>query len=93
MEVSIDQGENWETAELFKPGVRYDNSKTWTWALWKFEFPDGIQEETTIWARAFDECCNTQPRDIHDIWNYRGCCNNSIQKYTVKPLLPKETKL
>ena len=50
VDISLDEGKTWLATDLFHPGLRYDNSKIWTWTFWRFELVDGVTKETTIWA-------------------------------------------
>jgi len=59
VDISFDEGKTWLATDLFHPGLRYDNSKIWTWTFWRYELLDGVSIETTIWVRAWDQNCNT----------------------------------
>ena len=65
VEVSINRGHSWQTAELTEPAA------SWAWRFWEttLELPPGEYE---IWVRARDERGNAQPPELAPTWNFKG---------------------
>jgi sulfite oxidase len=78
VELSIDGGETWQAAD-FLTG-RHD---VWTWVLWqaRVNLKPGTVE---IIARSKDSAGNGQPRDAHEIWNFKGYANNAWHRVQVQ---------
>jgi DMSO/TMAO reductase YedYZ molybdopterin-dependent catalytic subunit/glyoxylase-like metal-dependent hydrolase (beta-lactamase superfamily II)/rhodanese-related sulfurtransferase len=70
VEVSLDQGENFLTAELL------DGGDAGSWRLWEadLEVEPGPGE---LVVRAWDSAASTQPEDAAKIWNLKGYLNNA----------------
>jgi len=69
VDVSNDGGETWAKATVF-------NEDHWAWTLWKAEFPkDEKRQQHFICKAIMNE--EEQPKELKDIWNYRGLLNNS----------------
>jgi sulfite oxidase len=79
VDVSINNGETWTTADLIK------TQEQWAWTFWevKLKLEKG---EHQITARAFDTASNTQPEDAKHVWNFKGYMNNAWHrvKFLVK---------
>jgi nitrate reductase (NAD(P)H) len=82
VEVSLDEGKNWDKCEFEFPKYSLRNGvKRWTWCIWNFRVPIWkLFKAAEIIVRAWDSSSNTQPKDI--TWNLLGMMNNSW--YTVK---------
>ncbi|KAL7276256.1 hypothetical protein RUND412_000763 [Rhizina undulata] len=81
VEVSLDQGETWQKAEIVFPTKEQrgedgaDERYRWAWAVWKFRVKkERIRETTKIWSRARDKGGNLQLGDAR--WNFRGVAYN-----------------
>lgn len=77
VDVSCDGGSTWVQAEL-------SNDKScWAWTLWKANFklkPGRYQ----LIVRALDTSANTQPRDISQVWNFKGYMNNAWHRVNIE---------
>ena len=76
VDVSIDSGKNWHTAQL-KEGSEQNPSKAWAWTFWEVSIPapEG-KEKVDIVCKATDYAHNCQPETPASIWNLRGLNNN-----------------
>mmetsp|Transcript_98088 Transcript_98088/g.253651 ORF Transcript_98088/g.253651 Transcript_98088/m.253651 type:complete len:398 (+) Transcript_98088:2-1195(+) len=78
VDVSVDNGENWITAEL-KEGSEQHPSRAWAWTFWEasVSVPDELKgKELTVLCRATDTSYSTQPERAEPLWNLRGLnCN------------------
>lgn len=90
VDVSLDGGENWMTAELLDQPKNPDGSpdfsnrnQVWSWTRWALDAPvpesvlEGKQKDVVLMCRAFDSAYNSQPERAETIWNVRGVVNNS----------------
>ncbi len=79
VDVSIDFGQTWQTANLSKPANRL------AWQHWKtqIEFPRSGYYE--VWARATDSEGRAQPMVLPG-WNPRGYLNNACHRIAVKAI-------
>jgi sulfite oxidase len=77
VDVSIDGGATWQTAQLMP------EDKAWTWRFWEaqVEAQPGAHQ---IIVRAWDSAANTQPEDARSIWNFKGYMNNAWHKINVQ---------
>jgi DMSO/TMAO reductase YedYZ molybdopterin-dependent catalytic subunit len=75
VEVSVDEGATWETAELDPPGQR------WAWRGWRFDW-DATPGDHVLCCRARDEAGNEQPDEA--AWNVGGYANNGAQRVPVR---------
>jgi sulfite oxidase len=77
VDVSIDQGKNWHTAEL-KQGSEQNPSRAWAWTFWEVSIPlpDGATK-VDVCCKATDYAHNCQPETPESIWNLRGLNNNA----------------
>lgn len=76
VELSVDGGLTWTPAEL--QGGR----RPWTWRLWqaRLELRPGPHQ---IIVRATDSGANTQPKDIIEVWNFKGYLNNAWHRVNI----------
>jgi len=83
LEVSTDEGVNWNLATLDIKEKPNDFGMYWCWSWWTYKIPFvdlyGIKE---LWCRAWDESNNTQPND--PTWNLMGMGNNQVFRIRVK---------
>ena len=79
VDVSIDGGKEWYTAELQHGDPNQKYNKVWAWTLWKvtIPLPSDCPSELDVCCKAIDSSCNTQPESVESIWNFRGLANNS----------------
>jgi sulfite oxidase len=77
VEVSIDGGHSWMTAEFTERGNR------WTWCFWaaRVRLTPG---KHTIVARARDSAGHMQPDSVHRLWNFKGYMNNAWHRVEVE---------
>lgn len=77
VDLSCDGGQNWIEAGLT------GESEPWAWRLWSatLDLPPG---EHCLVARAWDSAANTQPEDLHQIWNFKGYMNNAWHRVTIQ---------
>jgi DMSO/TMAO reductase YedYZ molybdopterin-dependent catalytic subunit len=75
VEVSVDDGETWETADLA------GSPDTYAWRLWEFRWHAARVGPVTLRSRAFDAAGNSQP--VEPEWNRLGYANNAIQAIDV----------
>ncbi|CAG9312761.1 unnamed protein product [Blepharisma stoltei] len=74
VDVTTDNGETWQEAELTKDSA--DHKRHWSWSLWEAKI--SISElHNEVCVKATDSSGNSQPRDIIPILNFRGLLNNS----------------
>jgi sulfite oxidase len=76
VDVSIDGGESWVTAEL------EEGNDPWAWRFWEASV-DLEPGQYEIVARAWDAAANTQPELSEHIWNFKGYMNNAWHKVQV----------
>lgn len=76
MDVSIDFGRSWQTAQLENPINRY------AWQRWRANLTLSQPGYYEIWARATDEAGESQPPLPPD-WNPRGYLNNMQHRIAV----------
>jgi sulfite oxidase len=75
VEVSIDDGDTWQAAELL------EDLGPWAWRLWRAPLPPGVR--CHVVARAWDSAAATQPEHAASVWNPKGYVNNSWARVTV----------
>lgn len=86
VDLSVDGGLNWYTAELTQADQELDSMYSWT--LWKcaLPIPEDCKDKVEILCRAVDSACNTQPEGVGPVWNLRGVLNNSWHQVNVNVL-------
>lgn len=77
VDVSLDEGESWTTAQL--PGP----AEAGVWRLWRLEAVAGPGSNEVV-VRAWDSAANTQPEDAAKIWNPKGYVNNAWHRSPVR---------
>ena len=70
VDISTDNGQTWDQAELLEDHVR--GSKAWCWKRWRYANVRRCDGMTTILVKATDEAYNTQPESHGHIYNVRG---------------------
>ncbi|XP_002159185.2 sulfite oxidase [Hydra vulgaris] len=83
VDVSVDSGKTWVTADL----VQADQNITdmYSWTLWECSVPIPIDHhgKMEIICKAQDSSCNTQPETVGPVWNLRGVLNNAWHRVQV----------
>jgi len=79
VDVSIDGGKTWQSAQLEKAGQKLH--REWAWTLWEADIPipENQSKELDIVCKAIDSSHNVQPESAGGIWNLRGLINNAWQ--------------
>jgi len=89
VEVSLDEGVNWEVSEIDYKERATDHGMYWCWVSWKYSIKVadliGCKE---VWCRAWDESNNCQPDN--PTWNLMGMGNN--QAFRMKVHMDKNAK-
>jgi DMSO/TMAO reductase YedYZ molybdopterin-dependent catalytic subunit len=75
VEVSVDNGKNWEPAEFLGPHEEF------AWRQWQYRWQAENRGEYTIMARATDSAGHKQPMTA--LWNVLGYGNNGIEEHAV----------
>ena len=70
VDVSIDEGQRWEQAELL------DEPSPWAWRRWRAQVRLGRGCHQIV-ARAWDSAAASQPEDPRHLWNPKGYVNNA----------------
>jgi len=86
VDVSIDGGENWLTAELTEGGDQHP-TKAWAWTFWEIDvdIPEHLLgKELSIVCKATDSSYNVQPETVEAIWNARGLNNTSWDRVKIQ---------
>lgn len=86
VDVSIDGGKEWHTADLKQADQPY--GRRWAWSLWEVDIPitEKIkmnQNELDIRCKAVDDSYNVQPETTDPIWNLRGVLSNAWHQVKV----------
>jgi DMSO/TMAO reductase YedYZ molybdopterin-dependent catalytic subunit len=76
VEVSVDGGATWRTAQLIGPDEPY------AWRQWQYAWTDAGCGEYTLMARAADDRGRRQP--LRAEWNVLGYGNNGVHEHAVK---------
>lgn len=77
VEVSINEGVNWELATIDRKEKPTDYGMYWCWIWWAFKIPvEQFVGAKEIWCRAWDESSNPQPNN--PTWNLMGMGNNQV---------------
>ena len=85
VDVSVDNGKTWKTAELAE-GSQQPLDRAWAWTFWSLdvEVPESIVgQEINLICKATDASYNVQPESVDGIWNLRGINNNSWSRVNV----------
>ena len=77
VDVSCDGGGKWVQAELT------NEAGCWGWTLWKASFQLKPGKHQLI-VRAMDTSANTQPRDVSQVWNFKGYMNNAWHRVNIE---------
>jgi sulfite oxidase len=102
VDVSINGGETWQAAELYKPiKQRYNHHWAWTQFHLTVKLPEEIQNKLKrghkvkmdLSSKALDSAFNVQPETRDPYWNPRGIAINHWYHVQVEldPNLPKGT--
>jgi sulfite oxidase len=75
VEVSLDDGKTWQSAELGRGG-------RWTWRLWHIDLELELGDYELV-IRAWDSAANTQPSEVEQVWNLKGYMNNAWHRIKV----------
>jgi hydroxyacylglutathione hydrolase len=70
VEISLDRGETFVTAELL------DDGRSGAWRVWEAELEVG-RGPCELTVRAWDSAASTQPESPEGIWNLKGYINNA----------------
>eukprot|EP00397_Hematodinium_sp_SG-2012_P027967 GEMP01029418.1.p1 GENE.GEMP01029418.1~~GEMP01029418.1.p1 ORF type:complete len:409 (+),score=72.74 GEMP01029418.1:409-1635(+) len=92
VDVSLDGGHNWTSAEL-KEGSEQHPSMAWAWTFWEAELdiPEELQGcEITIVCKATDVAYNVQPESAEGIWNLRGLNNTCWHRIKIQHLVDND---
>jgi sulfite oxidase len=76
VEVSTDEGETWQDAELLKNEEAEQGELKWAWCLWKTSLKVAKGKGRKIFSRATDRSGNTQVKTVE--WNLRGVAYNAF---------------
>lgn len=85
VDISTDGGKMWHQAEL--EHVDQPFLRKWAWTRWtaSVPLPKGLKpgDKVELRVKAVDDQYNNQPEHIEEIWNLRGCFNNSQHRIQV----------
>eukprot|EP01083_Nonionella_stella_P102327 290995_1 len=89
VDVTANDGKIWYQAELEQlTDAEQPYFKKWAWTRWTCTVPleKAVEKGDKIQLRvkAVDDAYNKQPNDITEIWNLRGCLNNSQHRIEVE---------
>jgi sulfite oxidase len=76
VDVSHDGGKTWTQAELT------DDAQRWSWQLWHVDLNLKAGNHQLV-VRAVDSAANVQPKDIEDVWNFKGYMNNAWHRVNI----------
>jgi sulfite oxidase len=74
IEVSVDDGETWEEADIIRDYPGDDAELKWAWCLWRANIKVAKRKDVKICSRATDRSGNTQEKSA--VWNFRGVAYN-----------------
>ena len=90
VEVSIDNGETWNVANLkYPPNQAPTSGRSWAWTLFNISIPipsTMMNKELQMVCKATDTSFNTQPEHANNVWNIRGILNNSYHRLKIPPV-------
>lgn len=81
VELSTDGGKTWQGAQL-QNGANQGDS--WSWTFWTSALDLQGSGEHEILCRAFDSAAQTQPREVSEVWNFKGYANNAWFRVRVR---------
>lgn len=89
VDVTSDQGQTWQTADLqqLSDGEEVGPGRHYAWTLWTVRVP--IQENEKVievWSKAVDSNYNCQPETFKNTWNLRGVVSNAYSRVRVSLL-------
>lgn len=93
VEVSVDDGKSWREAKISHEEIKPDNSKVFSWTLWKYQIKLSQFEnsdEITPMVRAITSDGEVQKGEWKDMFNVRGLFNTTPHKITIN--IEKEEK-
>ena len=76
VEISADGGRIWQRAELGEDGG------PWAWRFWRAQAAVGRGPAELV-VRARDAHGNQQPREVAEVWNFKGYLNNAWHRLRV----------
>lgn len=85
VDVSVDEGKTWQTAQLKRVPQR--PGRSWAWTLWEttIHLPEDLPNGSIkLCCKATDESYNTQPENAAGVWNLRGVVCNSWHSVQVE---------
>ncbi len=85
VDVSIDGGITWHTAQLLA-GAEQPMDRAWAWTFWDCDFPitnELVGKKIEVICKATDAAYNVQPDTVKGIWNLRGINNNAWHRIHV----------
>jgi sulfite oxidase len=86
VDVSIDGGLTWKTAELTE-GREQPLHRAWAWTFWECDVnipaPKSGIDSVQLVCKAVDASYNVQPDSIAGVWNLRGINNNAWHRKVV----------
>jgi len=94
VDVSIDNGESWTTAQL-KEGKEQPMHRAWAWTFWEatIDVPKDLAgRKMEIISKATDASYNVQPDTVAGIWNLRGINCNAWHRVEVEVEVEKGKK-
>jgi sulfite oxidase len=77
IELSIDGGETWTTADIVESAGPY------AWCFWEAR-STLTPGDCLLVVRAWDESGRTQPRDMRPLWNFKGYMNNAWHRVEIR---------
>ena len=92
VDVSIDGGETWKTAELTE-GKHQPINRAWAWTFWEVDVeipPKLVGKHMEIISKATDASYNVQPDTVAGIWNLRGINCNAWHRVVVEVVPSQE---
>lgn len=76
VEISADDGKTWTQAKL-------DKTICFAWTLWKVDLNlEKVKHQLIV--RAVDSAANTQPKDVEQVWNFKGYMNNAWHRVHIE---------
>lgn len=92
VDVSIDGGKSWQTADLLE-GKEQPLDRAWAWTLWECSFPipdEAVGKTLQVICKATDASYNVQPDSVQGIWNLRGINNNAWHRLNIPVVAAEE---